>query len=39
MSHSNDSAPPPIPLLRWMGWASLAGLFLGVAIGRAALLG
>jgi hypothetical protein len=40
MPRSNDAAVrlSPETVLRWMGWACLAGLFMGVAIGRAALL-
>jgi len=40
MSRSNESALrlSPDTLLRWAGGACLVGLFVGVAIGRAALL-
>jgi hypothetical protein len=40
MPRSNDAALrlSPETVLRWAGWACLVGLFVGVAIGRAALL-
>jgi hypothetical protein len=40
MPRSNDSALrlSPETLLRWAGWACLAGLFVGIAIGTTALL-